>query len=55
MKTANTLGNVSTLVKQLENATTVHGTVAKPSFGQADLWSIQRNRRVRSVRKIIFN
>jgi hypothetical protein len=52
MKTLNT-PSTANQADQLNN-TVVAPSVTKTSFGVADLWSIQRNRRVRVTRKLIF-
>jgi hypothetical protein len=58
MKTSNTLVNGTQIINTLNNtviAGPVIKTAAGSSFSTADLWSIQRNRRVRMVRKVVFN
>ncbi|NCI48345.1 hypothetical protein GWC95_00330 [Sediminibacterium roseum] len=56
MKTSNTLTGGTQIINTLNN-TVVGAPVVKPgsSFGTADLWSIQRSRRIRTVRKVVFN
>jgi hypothetical protein len=57
MKTLNTLATGSQMINTLNN-TVVNAPVIKStssSFSTADLWSIQRSRRVRTVRKVVFN
>jgi hypothetical protein len=58
MKTSNTLVNGTQIINTLNNtvvAAPIVTTAAGSSFSTADLWSIQRSRRVRTVRKVVFN
>lgn len=54
MKTSNNISNGNQMTNTL-NETTVTTPVVKSAFSATDLWSIQRNRRVRTVRKVVFN